>query len=154
MAVRKSGDGGHMGTVPMPSTISARGKRSVWALCKADSNTRAITCTEPARLEVGVRIRVRFSGITSQRSAILSAISTGGILSTSSTMQVVSALSRYPISSNSGSLLPRALAGPEPSALKVPLPWPWERLQPAYWLARQAMTGWLVCTSTCQGQFS
>ena len=151
MAIRGSPAGGGRGVLPAPSTIESRGKPSSCALCSATSTTREAICTTPARLPVGVSTSVTRSGATPQSLETFSASAAGGWRPVSSTRQVLSARSRYPISSNSGSRTASARAGPEPSALNFPGASKL-KLQPAYWLARQASTGRLVRTSTCHGQ--
>ena len=76
---------------------------------------------------------------SAQSRAILSMTGPGGARSTSSTNAARSKRSAYPSSSNSGSRRAIARPGPDASARNAPLPSPCSRLQPAYWLARQAM---------------
>src|SRR3984893_18752831 len=97
-------------------------------------------------------MKVNCSGLSSQSRATLATTGDGGARPLSMTSVPTAALSWYPRSSNSASFRASALAGPEPSAKKASLPSPCERLQPAYWLARQAMTGWDERTMRVQGQ--
>src|SRR5262245_10895996 len=123
-------------------------KPSACALCSATSSVRATTCTVPARLRVGVSTIVIRSAASAQSRAILAMTGSGGTRSTSSTNAARSLRSAYPSSSNSVSRRAIARPGPEASAWNAPLPSPCDRLQPAYWLARHAITGSALCSWT------
>src|SRR5471032_2348821 len=98
-------------------------------------------------------MKVTFSGVTPQSRATFSVISRGGGLSDSSTRVTRVALSRYSYSENNGSLRASARPGPEPSAKNDEFPSPCESAQPAYWLARQAITGSVERTHSSKGHF-
>ena len=78
IAVRKSGDGGGRGAVPRPSRTRSSGKPSAWTLCSATSSTRAVIWTVPARLVVGVRMKVSAEGARPQSAATCATSSSGG----------------------------------------------------------------------------
>src|SRR5574337_1487095 len=91
---------------------------------------------------------VSADGLTPQSRATRATISAGGGVELSSTSAATSAQSRYPMSWNTASFCAKARAGPEPRAKNFS----YDRLQPAYWLARQATTGCGEATLIVHGQ--
>src|ERR1700730_8020589 len=98
-------------------------------------------------------MKVIFSRGTPQSCATFSVISRGGARLDSSTRVAREAVSRYSNSENNGSLRASARPGPEPSAKNADFPSPCESAQPAYWLARQAITGSVLRTQSSKGHF-
>src|ERR1700730_11227325 len=96
-------------------------------------------------------MKVIFSRGTPQSCATFSVISRGGARLDSSTRVAREAVSRYSNSENNGSLRASARPGPEPSAKNADFPSPCESAQPAYWLARQAITGSVERTQSSKG---
>ena len=95
---------------------------------------------------------VRSSGLTPQSCATFATTFAGGGRLLSMTKVAFLARSAYGKSWNSGSRRASARAGPEPSAKKECSPSFSDRRQPAYWLARQAMTGLDERTTIAHGQ--
>src|SRR6185312_16808571 len=77
----------------------------------------------------------------------------GGGRALSSTSVACVATSAYLSFSNSGSRRASARAGPEPSAKNLSAPSSCESRQPAYWLARHAITGLDERLTSVHGQF-
>ncbi len=78
MAWMKSGWGGESGAQASPSIMRESGNFSSWALCRRDFENPRNNLDAAARLCVGAKINVRFSGFTPQASATFWTTSGGG----------------------------------------------------------------------------
>jgi hypothetical protein len=155
MASTPSGLGAGSGAVATPSTTCRAAKPSSCALCSATSSTRATTCVVPAALVVGVSTIVSARRLQPQSRRILShhhlrrhAVD----LEHEHAARGAVAVAELGIQR---SLAASARAGPEPSEKNFLPPVSSllaARLQPAYWLARQASTGCELRTSSQVGQ--
>ncbi|EPX83276.1 hypothetical protein ruthe_02902 [Rubellimicrobium thermophilum DSM 16684] len=148
IAVGPSGCGAPSGARAVPSVTQAGSKPSTRSFCIAHSSARAAICAMPAALPVGACSSVTWAGLTPQAAATSSErVSDGGSgPSRASTATEACSSCRMAVATSSARASRRA--GPEPSSTAPP---GLLKVQPAYWLPRQASAGCAVRTETAQG---